>query len=90
MIKFEAVNNVIIVIKDKSDDFGDLQTLKPQNMNEVPPPYSGIIDSIGEDNEWSIGDHIAFQDVGGVYMSVGDKEYVVITPEMVIGKLDVL
>lgn len=89
MIKFQAVNDTIILIKDK--DVNDSPLILPQqqsqNMYEIPEPYTGIIDSVGMENEWNKGDHIAFCDIGGVYMKVDDVEYVVITPEMVIGRL---
>ena len=89
MIKFQAVNDTVILIKDK--DVNDspliLPQQQPQNMYEIPEPYTGIIDSVGMENEWKRGDHIAFCDIGGVYMKVDDVEYVVITPEMIIGKL---
>ena len=89
MIKFQAVNDTIILIKDK--DVNDSPLILPQqqsqNMYEIPEPYTGIIDSVGMENEWKKGDHIAFCDIGGVYMKVDDVEYVVITPEMVIGRL---
>lgn len=89
MIRFQAVNDTVILIKDK--DVNDspliLPQQQPQNMYEIPEPYTGIIDSVGMENEWKRGDHIAFCDIGGVYMKVDDVEYVVITPEMIIGKL---
>ncbi len=89
MIKFQAVNDVIILIKDKGE--GDspiiLPNVQPKNVYEIPAPYTGVIDSVGMENEWKPGDRIAFCDVGGVYMKVGDVDYVVITPEMVIGRL---
>ena len=56
-------------------------------MYEIPEPYTGVIDSVGLENEWKKGDHIAFADMGGIYMKVDDVEYVVITPDMIIGKL---
>lgn len=89
MIKFQAVNDVIILKKDKSvnDSPLILPQQQPQNMYEIPEPYTGIIDSVGKENEWKKGDHIAFCDMGGIYMKVEDDEYVVITPDMIIGKL---
>lgn len=88
MIKFQAVNDVIILLKDKGEQSPlILPNQQPQNMYEIPEPYTGVIDSVGMENEWKKGDHIAFCDMGGVYMKVDDKEYVVITPEMVIGRL---
>ena len=57
------------------------------NPYEIPEPYTGVIDSVGKENEWKEGDRIAFSDIGGIYMKVEDVEYVVITPEMIIGKL---
>jgi len=89
MIKFQAVNDTIILIKDKgvNDSPLILPQQQSQNMYEIPEPYTGIIDSVGMENEWKKGDHIAFCDIGGVYMKVDDVEYVVITPEMVIGRL---
>jgi co-chaperonin GroES (HSP10) len=89
MIRFQAVNDTVILIKDK--DVNDSPLILPQqqsqNMYEIPEPYTGIIDSVGMENEWKRGDHVAFCDIGGVYMKVDDVEYVVITPEMIIGKL---
>ena len=88
MIKFQAVNDVIILVKDKGTPSPlILPNQQPKNMYEIPEPYTGVIDSVGMENEWKKGDHIAFCDMGGVYMKVEDIEYVVITPEMIIGKL---
>lgn len=88
MIKFQAVNDVIILVKDKGTPSPlILPNQQPKNMYEIPEPYTGVIDSVGMENEWKKGDHIAFCDMGGIYMKVEDTEYVVITPEMVIGKL---
>ncbi len=88
MIKFQAVNDVIILVKDKAAPSPlILPNQQPKNMYEIPEPYTGVIDSVGMENEWKKGDHIAFCDMGGVYMKVEDTEYVVITPEMIIGKL---
>lgn len=88
MIKFQAVNDVIILVKDKGTPSPlILPNSQPKNMYEIPEPYTGVIDSVGLENEWKPGDHIAFCDMGGVYMKVEDVEYVVITPDMVIGKL---
>ena len=88
MIKFQAVNDVIILVKDKGTPSPlILPNQQSKNMYEIPEPYTGVIDSVGMENEWKKGDHIAFCDMGGVYMKVEDTEYVVITPEMIIGKL---
>ena len=88
MIKFQAVNDVIILVKDKGTPSPlILPNSQPKNMYEIPEPYTGVIDSVGMENEWKKGDHIAFCDMGGVYMKVEDVEYVVITPDMIIGKL---
>lgn len=88
MIKFQAVNDVVILVKDKPESLPIiLPNVQPKNMYEIPEPYTGVIDSVGMENEWKKGDHIAFCDVGGVYMKVEDTEYVVITPDMIIGKL---
>lgn len=87
MLKLKAVNNVIILLKDKGVNSPLILPQHMQNMNEIPEPYTGIIDSVGEDNEWKKGDRIAFCDIGGVYMNVEDREYVVITPEMIIGRI---
>ena len=89
MIRFQAVNNVVILVKDKgvNDSPLILPETQPKNMYEIPEPYTGVIDSVGVENEWKKGDRIAFCDMGGIYMKVGDKEYVVITPDMIIGKL---
>ena len=89
MIRFQAVNDTVILVKDKSEKNSPLILPEPQskNMYEIPEPYPGVIDSVGLENEWKKGDHIAFCDVGGIYMKVDDIEYVVITPDMIIGKL---
>ena len=89
MIKLQAVNDVIILIKDKDEHNSPLilPDQQPQNPYEIPEPYTGVIDSVGVENGWKKGDRIAFSDIGGVYMKVEDVEYVVITPEMIIGKL---
>ena len=89
MIKFQAVNDVVILVKDKSENNSPLilPTQQPQNPYEIPEPYTGVIDSVGKENEWKKGDRIAFADMGGIYMKVEDTEYVVITPDMIIGKL---
>lgn len=89
MIKLQAVNDVIILLKDRSvnDSPLILPEKKSNNIYEIPEPYTGVIDSIGKENEWKKGDHIAFCDMGGIYMKVDDLEYVIITPDMIIGKL---
>lgn len=89
MIRFQAVNDVIILVKDKNENNSPLilPGQQSQNMFEIPEPYTGVIDSVGLENEWKKGDHIAFVDIGGIYMKVDDVEYVIITPDMIIGKL---
>lgn len=88
MIRLQAVNDVIILLKDMGENDSPLILPEPksENMFEIPPPYTGVIDSVGMENEWKPGDRIAFCDVGGIFMKIDDKEYVVITPDMVIGK----
>lgn len=84
-MRFEAVNNVIILIKDREESFNKISS---KDMRQIPPPYTGIIDSIGyEDCGYKIGDRIVFDEIGGVMLSTDIEEYVVITPEMVIGIL---
>lgn len=84
-MRFEAVNNVIILKKDKDDTF-DTQTTK--DMRQIPPPYTGVVDSVGyKDCGYNVGDRVAFEEVGGVLLSTDMEDYVVITPEMVIGIL---
>ncbi len=89
MMKFQAINDTVILVKDKSVNNSPLilPDRQPQNMYEIPEPYTGVIDSVGLENEWKKGDHIAFADMGGIYIKVEDVEYVVITPDMIIGKL---
>ena len=85
MIKFEAVNNVIILKKDRDESFEKVST---KDMRQIPPPYTGVIDSIGyTDCGYSVGDRVVFDEIGGVMLSTDIEEYVVITPEMVIGVL---
>lgn len=92
-MKLVAVNDVIMVIKDhgeyKSDGGIILQEpMKSDNMMEIPAPYTGTIDSIGiPDDEYKVGERIAFSDMGGIYIKVDDVEYVVISKEMIIGKI---
>lgn len=93
-MKPQAVNNVLILKKDRSylkDDPKLISELnyKSTEMTEIPEPYTGYIDSIGDNEcEYKIGQHIVFNDIGGVYIEMGETEYVVITPEMVIGILN--
>lgn len=85
MIKFEAVNNVIILKKDRDESFENFST---KDMRQIPPPYTGVIDSIGyTDCGYNVGDRVVFDEIGGVMLSTDIEEYVVITPEMVIGVL---
>lgn len=84
-MKFEAVNNVIILKKDREESFGG-NTAK--DMRQIPPPYTGVVDSVGyKDCGYNVGDKVAFDEIGGVLLSTDIEEYVVITPEMVIGVL---
>ena len=89
MIRFQAVNDTVILVKDKNENNSPLilPNQQSQNIYEIPEPYTGVIDSVGLENEWKKGDHIAFANMGGIYMKVEDTEYVVITPDMIIGKL---
>ena len=92
-MRLVAVNDVIMVLKDRDERRSPAGIILPEpvksdNMMEIPPPYTGTIDSIGvPDDEYSVGDRIAFSDMGGIYIKVDDTEYVVITKEMVIGKI---
>ena len=82
-MRFEAVNNVIIVKKDREENFNRLAL---KDMRQIPPPYTGIVDSIGYENcGYKVGEKVAFDEIGGVMLSTDIEEYVVITPEMVIG-----
>ena len=84
-MRFEAVNNVLILKKDREIGFN---TQTSNDLRQIPPPYTGVIDSIGyKDCEYKIGDKVAFDEIGGVMLSTEMEEYVVITPEMVIGIL---
>lgn len=84
-MKFEAVNNVLILKKDRENEF-DRPDIK--DMRQIPPPYTGTIDSIGyEDCGYKVGERVVFDEIGGVMLSTDIEEYVVITPEMVIGVL---
>ena len=76
---------MIILKKDKENTF-DTQTTK--DMRQIPPPYTGVVDSVGyKDCGYNVGDRVAFEEVGGVLLSTDMEDYVVITPEMVIGIL---
>lgn len=91
-MKPQAVNNVIILKKDKSylkDDPNLISeyNYKSENMDEIPEPYTGVIDSMGVECGYEIGQHVAFNDMGGLYLDMGGDEYVVITPDMIIGIL---
>lgn len=84
-MRFAAVNNVLILKKDREDSFGSTAT---KDMRQIPPPYTGVIDSVGyEDCGYKVGDRVVFDEIGGVLLSTDIEEYVVITPEMVIGVL---
>jgi hypothetical protein len=84
-MKFEAVNNVIILKKDIGDEF-DRTSIK--DMRQIPPPFTGTVDSIGyKESEYEVGDKVAFEGIGGILLSTDNEEYVVITPEMIIGVL---
>lgn len=84
-MRFEAVNNVLILKKDMDDEF-DKSDIK--DMRQIPPPYTGVIDSVGyKDCEYNIGDRVVFEEIGGVLLRTELEDYVVITPEMVIGVL---
>ena len=84
-MRFEAVNNVLILKKDREKGF---DTYTSKDMRQIPPPYTGVIDSIGyEDCGYKVGDRVAFDEIGGVLLSTDIEEYVVITPEMIIGIL---
>jgi len=87
-MRLQAVNNVIIVAKDTSYFKLSGEKLDTSNMNAIPEPYTGTIDSVGADfDDYKIGDRVAFIDMGGAYIELDGEEYVVITPDMVIGKL---
>ena len=84
-MRFEAVNNVIILKKDREETFDKITS---KDMRQIPPPYTGVIDSIGyEDCGYNVGDRVVFDEIGGVMLSIDIEDYVVITPEMVIGVL---
>lgn len=84
-MKFKAVNNVLILKKDRDVEFNSTPT---NDMRQIPPPYTGVIDSVGYDDcGFNVGDRVAFEEIGGVLLSTEIEDYVVITPEMVIGVL---
>ena len=84
-MRFEAVNNVIILKKDREETFDKITS---KDMRQIPPPYTGVIDSIGyKDCGYNVGDRVAFEEMGGLLLSTDIEDYVVITPEMIIGVL---
>lgn len=84
-MRFEAVNNVLILKKDTDNEFDKLSV---KDMKQIPPPYTGVVDSVGYDDcGYKVGDRVAFEEIGGVLLSTEIEDYVVITPEMVIGIL---
>ncbi len=84
-MRFEAVNNVLILKKDTDNEFDRLSV---KDMKQIPPPYTGVVDSVGYDDcGYKVGDRVAFEEIGGVLLSTEIEDYVVITPEMVIGIL---
>ena len=84
-MRFEAVNNVLILKKDSDNEFDRLSV---KDMKQIPPPYTGVVDSVGYDDcGYKVGDRVAFEEIGGVLLSTEIEDYVVITPEMVIGVL---
>ena len=92
-MRLVAVNDVMIIEKDHGGYKSTTGLILPEqprsdNMMEIPEPYTGTIFSIGvPDDEYSVGDRIAFCDMGGLYIKIDDDEYVVINKEMVVGKL---
>ena len=84
-MRFKAVNNVLILKKDIDNEFDKLSV---KDMKQIPPPYTGVVDSVGYDDcGYKVGDRVAFEEIGGVLLSTEIEDYVVITPEMVIGVL---
>ena len=84
-MRFKAVNNVLILKKDIDNEFDRLSV---KDMKQIPPPYTGVVDSVGYDDcGYKVGDRVAFEEIGGVLLSTEIEDYVVITPEMVIGVL---
>ena len=84
-MRFKAVNNVLILKKDTDNEFDRLSV---KDMKQIPPPYTGIVDSVGYDDcGYKVGDRVAFEEIGGVLLSTEIEDYVVITPEMIIGVL---
>lgn len=84
-MRFEAVNNVLILKKDTDNEFDRLSV---KDIKQIPPPYTGVVDSVGYDDcGYKVGDRVAFEEIGGVLLSTEIEDYVVITPEMVIGVL---
>ena len=84
-MRFEAVNNVLILKKDTENGFDRLSI---KDIKQIPPPYTGVVDSVGYDDcGYKVGDRVAFEEIGGVLLSTEIEDYVVITPEMVIGVL---
>ena len=84
-MRFEAVNNVLILKKDKDTEFNIITS---KDMRQIPPPYTGTVDSVGyEDCGYKVGDRVVFDEIGGVMLNTDIEEFVVITPEMVIGVL---
>lgn len=84
-MRFEAVNNVLILKKDKDTEFNIITS---KDMRQIPPPYTGTIDSVGyEECGYKVGDRVVFDEIGGVMLNTDIEEFVVITPEMVIGVL---
>lgn len=92
-MRLVAVNDVLMIIKDKGEykSAGGIilpQPLVSENIMEIPAPYTGTIDSIGvPDDDYHVGERVAFCDTGGLYIKVDDVEYVVISKDMVIGKI---
>ncbi len=84
-MRFEAVNNVLILKKDKDTEFNIITS---KDMRQIPPPYTGTVDSVGyEDCGYKVGDRVVFDEIGGVMLNTDIEEFVVITPEKVIGVL---
>lgn len=92
-MRLVAVNDVMMIVKDKGEykSAGGIilpEPLQSKDIVEIPAPYTGTIDSIGvPDDEYHVGERVAFCDAGGFYIKVDDIEYVVISKEMVIGKI---
>lgn len=89
----DALNDYIILLKDKNDLITKSGIILPDfgsNPNEVAPPYSGVVLSVGWNvsHKYRIGDKLLFNELCQPYLMDTEDGVVVIIRECdVVGTL---